>query len=132
MYRSLEEMWEGFAKNLRPLFEHDGLGFWIAVICQALTFVLPFLLIIIVPGPQLLLLVALVLAIRMIAAIRFRTAWLSVALHPLGYALALSMAINSFRRARGNGVSWKGRLYQVRGGSGRHLPGDTRFRAHSR
>jgi chlorobactene glucosyltransferase len=121
MYRSLEEMWEGFTKNLRPLFEHDGLGFWIAVIFQALTFVLPFLLIIIAPGPQLLFLVALVLAIRMIAAIRFRTSWLSVALHPLGYALALSMAMNSFRRARGNGVSWKGRLYQVHGGSGRRV-----------
>ncbi len=115
MYRSFAEMWEGFTKNVRPVFEGNTLGFLLAILLQAIVFVFPFLTAALRPSPATLCEVAILYAIRVAAALRYRTSWLSVILHPIGYALALIIALNSLRQTAGRGVTWKGRLYHLSG-----------------
>jgi chlorobactene glucosyltransferase len=112
MYESLEEMWEGFTKNIRPLFGQGNVGFLAAMVGQFLVLVLPFVIVFLAPGPLTLAELLLIYSIRISAALRYRTSWLSVALHPVGYSLALAIALNSFRQTAGRGVRWKGRTYQ--------------------
>jgi hypothetical protein len=112
MYESFEEMWEGFTKNIRPLFGQGNVGFLTAMAGQFLVLVLPFVTVFLAPGPLTLTELLLIYSIRISAALRYRTSWLSVALHPVGYSLALAVALNSFRQTAGRGVRWKGRTYQ--------------------
>jgi hypothetical protein len=118
MYRSLEEIWHGFTKNLRPVFDRGNLDFVIAVTAQFLVFVLPFVLMILSPSPASLVEVCLIYGMRLLAAARYRSSWLSVLLHPIGYGFALIIALNSLRQAAGKGVMWKGRLYKPGNGVG--------------
>jgi chlorobactene glucosyltransferase len=111
MYRSLGQIWEGFIKNLRPVFDGGNLNFVMAIAGQFLVFVLPFVLVIVSPSPAVTGEVCLLYSIRMLAAVRYRSSWLSVLLHPIGYAFALTIALNSLRQVAGEGVRWKGRLY---------------------
>jgi chlorobactene glucosyltransferase len=112
MYQSLAEIWHGFTKNLRPVFARGNLGFLVAVGGQFLVFVLPFLLVIFSSSLASIAEVSLIYCIRVVAAIRYRGSWLSVLLHPIGYTLALAIALNSLRRTIGAGVTWKGRVYR--------------------
>jgi chlorobactene glucosyltransferase len=112
MYRSLREIWEGFTKNLRPVFDGGNLVFLMAIAGQFLVFVLPFLLVIVSPSPAVIGQVCLLYGIRAAVAVRYRSSWLSVLLHPIGYALALIIALNSLRQVAAEGVEWKGRRYR--------------------
>ncbi|MBV8214341.1 MAG: glycosyltransferase, partial [Verrucomicrobia bacterium] len=85
MYTSLGQMWEGFTKNLWPVFDGDWVGFWLAIIWQFLACLLPFLVIAFYYRPQLCLVTGILLCLRVIAAARFKTSWLSVCFHPVGY-----------------------------------------------
>jgi chlorobactene glucosyltransferase len=111
MYRSLGQIWEGFTKNLRPVFEGGNLNFLMAIAGQFLVFVLPFVLVIVSPSPAVVGEVCFLYGIRTLAAVRYRSSWLSVLLHPIGYTFALVIALNSLRQVAGEGVVWKGRLY---------------------
>ena len=113
MYNSLPEMWEGFTKNLHPLFEGDQLLFIAAIAGQALLFIWPFAICWWWRSPALLIQLALVFGLRAAAASVYRTSFWGVLLHPIGYALGLLIAVNSCRCALGRGVTWKGRLYQT-------------------
>ncbi|MBV9391487.1 MAG: glycosyltransferase [Verrucomicrobia bacterium] len=115
MYRSFGQMWEGFTKNVRPVFEGNTFGFLVAILLQAIVFVFPFLAVALRPGPATSCEIAILYAIRIAAALRYGTSWLSVILHPIGYALALIIALNSLRQTSGHGVTWKGRLYHLAG-----------------
>jgi chlorobactene glucosyltransferase len=112
MYTSFAEVWEGFSKNLRPVFEGDSTAFFVSIVVQGLVAVGPFLGGAFWPRPITLLPLVLILAIRALTAKRFRSSWLSVLLHPAGYLMGLAIALNSWRRVAGPGVTWKGRLYQ--------------------
>jgi chlorobactene glucosyltransferase len=112
MYTSLVQIWEGFTKNLWPVFDGDWLGFWLAVIWQFLVCVLPFLIIVFFPRPELYLVIGILLSLRVAAAIRFKSSWVSVCFHPLGYSLALLIAVNSFCQAKSRGLTWKDRTYR--------------------
>ncbi|MBV8815991.1 MAG: glycosyltransferase [Verrucomicrobia bacterium] len=114
MYSSLGDIWEGFTKNLWPVFDGDRVRFWFAVVWQAAVLVLPFALVPFLHRPELYVLVLLILVLRAMAACRFRTSWISVLCHPLGYGLALFIAVNSLRRSKGKGVKWKERVYRDR------------------
>jgi chlorobactene glucosyltransferase len=116
MYSSLGDLWEGFTKNLWPVFNGDRAGFWFATIWQTTVLVLPFVLAPVLRRPEIYILIFLILVWRGIAACRFRTAWISVLFHPLGYGLALLIAVNSLRRSKGKGVIWKERVYRDRDG----------------
>jgi chlorobactene glucosyltransferase len=113
MYRSFSDLWEGFTKNLWPLFENDFVTFTALVLGQIIVFALPFILAPWVFGWELCILLGLILLLRVLITLRFRTSWISVLFHPFGYLLALAIALNSLRRSLGRGVTWKGRLYQV-------------------
>ena len=112
MYTSLGQMWEGFTKNLWPVFDGDWVGFWLAIIWQFLACLLPFLVIAFYYRPQLCLVTGILLCLRVIAAARFKTSWLSVCFHPVGYGLALLIAVNSFWQAKSKGITWKDRIYR--------------------
>jgi chlorobactene glucosyltransferase len=113
MYHSFPDLWEGFTKNLWPLFENDLVAFAISVLSQIIVFALPFFAVPWLHSRALWLLIGLILLLRISITFRYRTSWISVLFHPLGYLLALAIALNSLRRSLGKGVTWKGRLYQV-------------------
>jgi chlorobactene glucosyltransferase len=112
MYTSAGEIWEGFTKNLWPVFDGDWMGFWFAVLWQFVVCALPFLVFLFFQRPELYVVISILLCLRFAAALRFHTSWISICFHPLGYTLALLIAANSFRRAKGKGVSWKDRIYR--------------------
>jgi chlorobactene glucosyltransferase len=113
MYNSFPEMWEGFTKNLHPLFEGDELLFMAAIIGQGMLFIWPFVICWWWHSPALLVQLALIYGLRTAAAWFYRSSFWSVLLHPAGYTLGLLIAVNSYRCASGKGVTWKGRLYQT-------------------
>lgn len=114
MYRAFPELWEGFTKNLRAAFEDQAAAFWMSGLFQFAVFVLPFVFALTgVGGPLAWVEVGLVYLIRGVLTWRFRTGWGSWLAHPLGHGLSLVIALNSWRRSVGGGVSWKGRVYQV-------------------
>jgi chlorobactene glucosyltransferase len=115
MYHSFPDLWEGFTKNLWPLFENDFVAFTILVLSQVVVFALPFFVAPWLASWDLWLLLCLILLLRVGITLRYRTSWISVLFHPLGYLLALAIALNSLRRSLGKGVTWKGRIYQVTG-----------------
>jgi chlorobactene glucosyltransferase len=113
MYSSFGELWEGFTKNLWPVFENDHFGFWLLVLCQLLFLLLPFVLLPFDRSGWVLGLVLAILTLRVLLAWRFHNGFLTVLLHPIGYLLGLTIALNSYFRGRVGGVSWKGRRYAI-------------------
>jgi hypothetical protein len=53
----------------------------------------------------------LIMAMRFLLTLRFRTSWLGFAAHPFAMLLSLLIAMNSWRLCRIKGVRWKGRIY---------------------
>lgn len=115
MYRSFPEVWEGFTKNLRAAFERSLAGFLTIGAMQTCGFLLPFIFVFFVEAARPLVIAQLVVIylIRVALTLRFRTSWLSCALHPLAEILALAIGLNSWRRLATTGVRWKGRMYQA-------------------
>ena len=113
MYSGFSELWEGFSKNLRPVFEESQVGFALFGVVIFNLFLSPFLLMIC--GGSLLsaalLAVVLIMAMRLMITIRFQTSWIGFIAHPFAVILALMIALNSWRLCQGTGVSWKGRNY---------------------
>ncbi|MDB5035849.1 MAG: hypothetical protein JWQ98_3090 [Chlorobi bacterium] len=122
MYRSLDEIVEGFSKNLFP-----GLGYSFAalasfIISSLLLYTAPvvFLIAGIITGrisPELTWLplaqLALAGAIRGMLAIRFRMGWDQIFHQPVSAAMAALIGINSARVSRSKrGTTWKGRAYR--------------------
>jgi len=121
MYSGFEEVWEGFSKNLRPVFEESSGGFLFFGFMVSLLFLLPF------PALAMALVltdgcgrgfgvvsltgVMLIMAMRFLLTLRFRTSWLGFAAHPFAMLLSLLIAMNSWRLCRIKGVRWKGRIY---------------------
>jgi len=130
MYSSFTDLWEGFSKNLRPVFEESLVGFLLFGIVIFSLFLLPFLTLAAAPlgFPSLylaaLLSVTLILMLRLILTIRFRTSWLSCICHPFGIVLAILISVNSWRLCRSNSVSWKGRFYSGTTRSSLELPSE--------
>lgn len=116
MYDGFCELWEGFSKNLRPVFEESFVGFLLCGVVIFALFLLPFCALPLAWTFQSAVMpawiaVLLILVMRLLITLRFRTSWLSLIAHPLGVALALLIALNSWRLCLGGGVSWKGRTY---------------------
>lgn len=116
MYDGFCELWEGFSKNLRPVFEESFVGFLLCGVVIFALFLLPFCVLPLTWTFQSAVMpvwiaVLLILVMRLLITLRFRTSWLSLIAHPFGVALALLIALNSWRLCLGGGVSWKGRTY---------------------
>ena len=113
MYAGFADLWEGFSKNLRPVFEESHHLFLLFGLVVGSLFLLPFCFAwkITPASPSVLTAVGLVLLMRLILTIRFRTSWLGFIAHPFGIALALLIALNSWRLCMRRGIVWKGRVY---------------------
>ena len=113
MYYNLGELWEGFSKNLRPVFEKSFVSFVLFGVVVGGLFLLPFLFLASggILGRASLFAVLLIALMRLILTLRFRTSWLGFIAHPFGIVLALLIALNSWRLCLTKGVSWKGRVY---------------------
>lgn len=111
MYTGFTGVWEGFSKNLRPVFEESHHSFLIFGLVVSALFLAPFLLAFGGAFPAAWIAVGLILAMRLILTLRFRTSWLGFLAHPAGMALALLIALNSWRLCFRRGIVWKGRVY---------------------
>ncbi len=104
MYANFPEIWRGFQKNFFPAFRHESV-FWLFLVFHFTVFLLPFL-----TGNWIA--AGLIIAARLLLAIRFSQAWWSVLLHPFAEFLLLGLGISSWWHCRsGKGVAWKGRVY---------------------
>jgi len=115
MYRSFPEVWEGFTKNMRAAFE-DSLGGFLGLgFLHVCAFMFPFLFLALGWSAGVLAMapIAIILCIRILLTVRFRTSWWSAICHPLSEALLIAIGLNSWRRMATKGVTWKGRIYQA-------------------
>ena len=123
MYRSGQEVWEGFSKNLYEGLGSSPLALLAVMVLYTSAFVLPYL-----AWPALALAGApaawvaaaaaglgLNLVARGMLAARFEHSFLSVMLHPVGVLLLLGIAGNSFAWSRRGAIRWRGRVYAARG-----------------
>jgi chlorobactene glucosyltransferase len=116
MYSGIADLWRGFSKNLRPVFEESHVGFFLFGIVIFTLFLMPFPALLLAPlFPVLkhssLTAVFIIFLTRLMLALRFRTSWLGLIGHPVAVALALLIALNSWRLCLRGRVSWKGRNY---------------------
>jgi cellulose synthase/poly-beta-1,6-N-acetylglucosamine synthase-like glycosyltransferase len=109
MYTDFEGVWEGFSKNLRPVFEESPHSFLLFGVVIFGLFLLPFLMWPWIPLAGIA--VGLILLNRFFLTLRFRTSWFGFFAHPLGILLALLIALNSWRLCLSRGIVWKGRVY---------------------
>jgi chlorobactene glucosyltransferase len=114
MYRTFGEVWEGFSKNARPVFEGAAGGFWTMGMIHFGTYVLPFFLVLSSgwSGALAWWEVGVIYGLRIAAAWRFGSSWLGVVLHPLGYGLGLLIGLNSWLWSWRGRLRWKGRVYR--------------------
>jgi chlorobactene glucosyltransferase len=116
MYTCLSEVWEGFTKNIRAVFEGNLSSYLFAGFLVNATLVLPFVFVAFTRGVEqqiVLAQIALIYLIRIILTLRFGTTWFGCIFHPFGFILATLIGLNSWYRSAGSGVSWKGRNYAV-------------------
>ena len=113
MYSGFARLWEGFSKNLRPVFEESHLSFMLFGVVIWGLFLMPFFLLLTGSrhDPSVWLSVALVMVMRLMLTLRFRTSWLGFIAHPFGVAISLLIALNSWRLCLNRGIIWKGRVY---------------------
>jgi glycosyltransferase involved in cell wall biosynthesis len=150
MYRSFTEIWRGFQKNYYPAFRRAQ-SFWLFLALHLFVFTLPlgllcfsFAATLVARAPGTAALVAqnawsfaaaglwgfagaaaCVVAMRAALALRFRQAWWSVLLHPLGECILLALGLSSWWRCRtGRGVVWKGRRYRDTAETGKAMVGN--------
>jgi chlorobactene glucosyltransferase len=115
MYRSFGETWAGFTKNLRAIFEDREVAFWLFLLGMWACFVMPCFRWLWASGPIRFFALAefaLVVAIRAGVTWRFNLSRLGALLHPIGVALVIACALQSWRLSRTTGVEWKGRTYR--------------------
>jgi len=108
MYTDFGGVWEGFSKNLRPVFEESHHSFLLFGVVIFTLFLLPFLLL---PWSSAWIAAGAVLLMRFLLTLRFRTSWLGFVAHPVAVVLALLIALNSWRLCLRRGIVWKGRVY---------------------
>jgi chlorobactene glucosyltransferase len=115
MYRSFWEVWEGFTKNSRAIFEDRPFGMALLGTIETVVFVGPFISLLNPHAPRGLVLIeiGLIYLMRFILAWRFQTSWVGAVLHPFGLVLALAIGLNSWARSSRGGVTWKGRRYTM-------------------
>ena len=115
MYHSFGETWAGFTKNMRAVFEDQGIMFWVSGVILWLCLFGPFIALLKTPtsiGHIILVQIGVIYVIRALVTARFRTSWLGAFLHPIGILLMLLIGINSWRKSVTGGVEWKGRTYR--------------------
>ena len=112
MYDNFRDLWGGFTKNLYPAFDGRFGAFVLFQFFQITIFLAPFLLLPFFPGDMILWIeVAIILSLRLAMAHRFRQSWQGAILHPLGQALVIAIAANSWIQTVRRRLPWRGRHY---------------------
>src|SRR5204863_351325 len=91
MYRSFDETWDGFTKNIRAAFDDQRVLFCLFGIAQVAFLLGPFIAIFLVTAPLRLVValqIGIIIFIRLILAARFRTSWLGAGIIELNGATA--------------------------------------------
>ncbi|MBN1298056.1 MAG: glycosyltransferase [Actinobacteria bacterium] len=123
MYKNFREAIQGFSKVILAAFDYNGLSEAIAVSFYSVLFMVPFILLpvaLLFEWPRILLLlnmlqILLVIAIKIIIALRFKERILDVFLTPVSVCFIVAVAANSYIQAKlKKGVYWKGRIYDVK------------------
>jgi len=119
MYQSPQEVWEGFSKNFYEGIGAHPLALLFVIGLYVLTFVLPYIaLVMSIFFPQLLApALAGVIAntlLRIVLAIRHGHHPISVLLHPIGVVGLMGIAINSFIWHTRGAIQWSGRVYSAK------------------
>ena len=124
MYQSLRQIWDGFSKNLFPGFRYSLAAIIAVMMFNVITSILPFgflLYALLTRTPPMwtntvALQVAVILAVRLMLAHRFKMNLLATLGHPLAMSVVVGIALNSARWALlTGGLKWKGRTYDFRG-----------------
>lgn len=112
MYTRVAELWEGFTKNLYPSFDGNFPAFLFFQLVQGVIFLAPFVLLF-TPyrSPLVWTEIAIIFALRLSLAHRFRQSYLGALLHPVGQIMVISIAIHSWWQALRGRLPWKGRHY---------------------
>lgn len=113
MYTRFSETWEGLGKNATEgMATRTALPVWTALLGGG--HVLPFILLLLSPGPVPLCACALSLALRALLAWRFEQDPRGVLSSPFGVLLLLLLQWNALlRAARGRPATWRGRAYPM-------------------
>jgi chlorobactene glucosyltransferase len=124
MYRSFGEIWRGFSKNLFAGFHYSLPMFAAVVLFTMATSILPFLLVAagLLAGAEetfwfsaAAAQAVLVVAIRVMIALRLRLDLWPAVTHPVAMAVFVGIAVTSvWWVLRGGGSRWKGRTYDFR------------------
>lgn len=113
MYKSKEEIWEGFSKNLFGITGSNSLLFWFLILFLVNACILPFLLFAL--SDFFLLLILLNVVLRTLLALKFKHSFFeSIILHPFGILAMTAIGINSFFKSKFGKVSWKGRKIDLK------------------
>ena len=116
MYNCFAEVWEGFTKNARAVFENSLFFYFFTGFWYLFLYLLPFVLVWFLSGTAFWLGVAqigVIYFMRAVLTVRFRQSWMGALLHPFGVLLGMIIALNSWRCSATKGVTWKGRRYEV-------------------
>jgi glycosyltransferase involved in cell wall biosynthesis len=113
MYHGWAEVRRGFGKNVYALLGGSPGSFAAGIVIFLLAAVYPWVAVV-RPTPLALAALAMLIGLRIAAALLFRHGWGTVLLHPAGAVLALWIAATSFR-TRGR-VEWRGRTVAARPG----------------
>ncbi len=123
MYRSLKEVIRGYTRAIFAAFDYNILIQSIVIVLVFFIFLLPFILlplgILIFDWSGLIistivLQIIIILAFKVVLAIRFKSRILEIFLHPLSMIYLILISINSIIQTKfGPGIIWKGRIYKV-------------------
>jgi len=115
MYRDWAGLYEGFSKNLRPVFEGSWIQFVVTGWFHAVFLVAPFIWVWWMGGVTLWIVlaqIAVILIVRLLLALKFKTPLWVILLHPISECLGLWIGLTSWWVARTGRISWKGREYK--------------------
>ncbi len=122
MYRSFQEIWFGFSKNIFAGFNFSAPLLFTINFMYVVLFFLPFVFIFQyfffenknnLEFVLVFIQVIILYLIRILLALKFKLGSVSTLLHPLGALAVPVIALNSWRWiASGTGALWKGRIYQ--------------------
>jgi len=122
MYRSFNDIWNGFSKNIFAGFNFSTIMLFTINIMYTLLFFLPFIFftiqlslgfsvntLIILTGIQ----VFILYLTRFLLSYRFKLSYFSSVLHPFGVIMVPVIAVNSWIWIKlSSGAKWKGRIYK--------------------
>ena len=125
MYRSFKEAIQGFTKVIFAAFDFHVYMPVVVMLLVLVLFLFPFILLplgaLVYDWPAivmnlLILQIPIIIIIKVILAIRFKSRVIDAFLHPLSVLYIVSVSINSILQSKlGLGIYWKGRVYDANG-----------------